>query len=90
MERETVNINIDDWGDFTGKGPWSNKGETYSFVEDKPSRDCDGDCHNIIVKRESDGKFFKFYWWWHPSSGDYIFEEHFLTEVFLKTTITYN
>jgi len=91
IEREKVIIDEESFDiyDFTGHGPWEIDGETYKFIEDYPSRTSDGEDHNIIMKRDSDGKLFKIFWWWHPSSGDYIFEDHFLEEVFEKIKITY-
>lgn len=64
-------------------------GEKYIFVEDYPSRMSDGEDHNVIMQRESDGKLFKIFWWYSHSSGNYYFEDHFLTEVFKKIKITY-
>jgi hypothetical protein len=88
-EREVVKVDMDNNEfDFTSKGPWEIDGHQYIFIEDKPSHDCDGECHNVIIKRTTDNKFFSYDWWWHPSSGDYIFEEEQLIEVFKKTTIT--
>ena len=86
-EREVVKVDSDEF-DFTSKGPWEVDGHKYIFIEDKLSDDCDGECHNIIIKRTTDNKFFSYDWWWHPSSGDYIFEDEQLVEVFRKTTIS--
>lgn len=86
-EREVVKVELDEF-DFTSKGPWEVDGHKYILIEDKLSDDCDGECHNIIIKRTTDNKFFSYDWWWHPSSGDYIFEDEQLVEVFRKTTIS--
>lgn len=86
-EREVVKVDLDKF-DFTSKGPWEVDGHEYIFIEDKPTDDCDGECHNVIIKRTTDNKFFSYDWWYHPSSGDYIFEDEQLVEVFKKTTIT--
>lgn len=80
--RERYNLDEELWGDFTSSGPWEYNGETYEFVEDYPSRDCDGECHNVVVKRKSDGKYFQFEWQY--DGGNYYFENE-LTEVFPKT-----
>lgn len=88
-EREVVKVDMENDGfDFTSSGPWEIDGHTYVFIEDKPSHDCDGECHNVIIKRTTDNKFFSYDWWWNPSSGDYIFEDEELVEVFKKTTVT--
>lgn len=88
-EREIVKIDMEnDDFDFTSSGPWEIGGHTYVFIEDKPSHYCDGECHNIIIKRIKDNKFFSYNWLWDPSSGDYIFEDEELVEVFKKTTVT--
>ena len=34
-----------------------------------------------ITKQNSDEKLFKYFWWYHHSSGDYIFEEREMIEV---------
>jgi len=67
--------------DFTDNGTFELKGETYEFVEDYLSRTSDGEDHNYVFKRKSDGKLFKYFWWHHHSSGDYIFEEREMIEV---------
>jgi hypothetical protein len=68
-----MNVEEDEIDDFTGSGPWEIRGETYKFVEDYPSRDCDGECHNVVVKRKSDGKYFQFSWV-YTNSGRYYYE----------------
>lgn len=82
MEREIYNIEEELWDDYTGSGPWVYNGEIYEFVEDYPSRDCDGECHNVVVKRKSDDKHFQFEWFY--DNGHYYFGDE-LTEVFPKT-----
>ena len=47
-DREIIILDKELWGDFTGYGPWEYNGETYVFVEDYPSHDCDGECHNVV------------------------------------------
>lgn len=82
MIRETFKVPEDDLGDFTNKGPWEIKGETYVFIDDYPTRDCDGECHNVIIKRESDQKYFKFTWQYYRDN--YYYEDEFV-EVFPET-----
>ena len=78
-EREIFKVSEESLGDYTGKGPWEINGEKYIFVEDYPSHDCDGECHNVIIKRKSDKKFFKFNWSY--DDGIYYYEDEFV-EVF--------
>jgi len=77
--------------DFTcTSGTWVINDEKYTFVEQIYANwRCEGICWDTIVKRESDGKFFKFDVW--DTSREYIFGEwdKGLTEVFQKTKITY-
>lgn len=93
MEKEKVKIDreyLENDGDYTGRGPWEMGGETYTYVEDIPSvGKSDGEDHTIIVRRESDGKFFSFFWWYHHRSGDYNLSSDYLEEVFQTTKITY-
>jgi hypothetical protein len=81
MEREVYNVDEEMWGDYTSSGPWELDGEIYEFIEDYPSHDCDGECHNVVVKRKSDGKYFQFEWFY--DNGHYYFENQ-LVEVFPK------
>jgi len=67
--------------DFTSKETFELDGESYEFVADYPSRLSDGEDHNYVFKRKSDGKLFKYFWWYHHSSGDYIFEDREMIEV---------
>jgi hypothetical protein len=85
MDREKIEINKKNWSDFTAKDVWLLNNENYVFIEDYPSRDCDGECHNVIVQRESDKKFFSYQWAY--GDGNYYFEKQYLTEVF-PTKIT--
>ena len=67
--------------DFTNTGTFELNGESYEFVEDYPSRVSDGEDHNYVFKRKSDNKLFKYFWWYHHSSGNYVFEEREMIEV---------
>jgi len=81
MEREKIKIPDNYHFDFTNKSTFELKDETYEFVEDYTTRQSDGEDHNYVFKRKSDGKLFKYFWWYHHSSGDYIFEDREMIEV---------
>lgn len=84
MKREKIKIpkesNKFDF-DFTSKSTFELKDEIYDFVKDYSSKTSDGEDHNFVFKRQSDGKLFKYFWWYHHSSGDYIFEDREMVEV---------
>lgn len=83
--REIIVLDKELWGDYTSEGPWEYKGETYLFVKDYPSHDCDGECHNVVVIRQSDEKYFQFEWQYH---NDEYYYENELREVFPEKTVT--
>jgi hypothetical protein len=86
MDRERINIEDEDaFGDQTGNGPWELNGETYTFVTEIEHNKCDGQCTDVIIKRESDGKYFKFTWMLSFSENYYFDDE--IVEVFPKQTI---
>ena len=85
-EREYLTVPEKEIDNFTGDGPWEIKDETYIYVEDFPSRDCDGECHNVVVRRVSDLKYFKFFWM-YTYSQNYRYGETW-KEVFPKTITT--
>jgi len=87
-KREGFEVTENEIGDYTCKGPWEIKGETYTYIEDSLSS-ADGEGHDVIVKRESDGKFFMFGWFLSFSQNYYF--DGFFKEVFPKevTIITY-
>ena len=63
MKREFLNIPEEEIGDYsTTHGSWSINGEIYEFIETFLGKHCDGECNNVIVKRNSDGKYFQFTW----------------------------
>jgi hypothetical protein len=86
MEREVISIDEEEFGDQTGSGPWEWEGQTYTKVTDIPNNNCDGKGTDVIIKRESDGKFFKFTWILSFSENYYMDDE--IVEVFPKQTIT--
>jgi hypothetical protein len=51
------------------------------------NNECDGQGHDVIVKRTSDGKFFKYFWMLTFSEKYYFSDE--MKEVFPKTITTY-
>jgi len=84
MKREKIKIPEDSKNfefDFTNRQTFELKGQTYDFIEDYPSRTSDGEDHNFVFKRRSDGKLFKYFWWYSYSSGSYYFEEREMVEV---------
>ena len=83
---ETFIVNEEEMEDFTSKGPWVIQDETYTFIEDKPSRDCDGECHNVVVQRKSDNKYFMFCWMLSRSEN-YYYEEKW-SQVFRREVIS--
>ena len=63
-------------------------GETYTHIDEINTSDySDGESHDYIVQRKSDGKYFTFNVWYAGDNNGYIFSdgEHSLTEVFPKT-----
>ena len=86
IKRESFYVPEDEIDYFTSKGTWKIKGEVYNFVEDYPSRDCDGECHNVVVQRESDKKYFEFSWM-YTYSQNYHYEDEW-REVFRKEVTT--
>lgn len=94
MEREKVKItNVEEFGDITGYGPWHWEGQVYEEVEKNYQQNCDGECWDTIVKRESDGKYFKFHVWDAGHHNGYIFcsdsnNSGTMEEVFPKQIIT--
>lgn len=86
IKRESFFVTKDEIDDFTSQGPWVINGEKYTFIEDFPSRDCDGVCHNVVVKRKSDSKLFRFIWSYND--GNYRYE-HEWEEVFAETKTVY-
>lgn len=87
IKREFIKVTGEEFGDFTGYGPWEVKGEKYYKVtEINTSHMSDGESWDVIIQRESDDKFFKFNWWEGGNDG-YVFcdGEDGIEEVFAKT-----
>jgi hypothetical protein len=71
MEKERIYLTeeeLEDF-DFTGGNKWELRGEVYNFVEEiRTDERSDGPSWDIVVKRKSDGKYFKWNCW---DAGDY-------------------
>jgi hypothetical protein len=86
MKRETIEIDDDEFEDQTGSGPWEWQNEVYDKVTEFPNNNCDGQGTDVIVKRQSDGKFFKFTWFIGWSENYHMARE--MREVFERTIVT--
>jgi hypothetical protein len=94
MEREKIYLTEEELMDFdyTGGSEWKLRNETYKFVQEiRTDEMSDGPSWDIIVKRVSDGKYFKWNCWdagdyngYQMSDGDNYMEEVF-PEVITKT-----
>lgn len=94
MEKEKVYLTeeeLEDF-DFTGRhGTWKLRGETYTYVDDiDTSRYSDGESWDTLVKRESDGKFFKWNCWDGGYSNGYIMQhgDNYMVEAIPTKIIT--
>ena len=94
MKREKIELTENEMEDFdfTGGDQWELRNETYDFVETiRTDEFSDGPSWDTIVKRKSDGKFFKWNCW--DTSRDYQMEsgDNYMEEVFseLETKIIY-
>jgi hypothetical protein len=67
---ETFNVPEELVEDYTGHGPWDINGEIYEF-EDEFMGQGDGEVHEVVVKRQSDGKYFQFSWMLSRSENYY-------------------
>jgi len=95
IEREKIILTHDElmdlWnGVYYIEREYNVKDETYSQVKKINTSDySDGPSWDYILKRKSDGKFFKFNVWDAGGNNGYIFEDEYLIEVFEKIEITY-
>ena len=65
-------------------------GETYTSVDKINTSDkSDGPSWDYIVKRKSDGLYFKFSVWNAGEHNGYLCEDDGLEQVFKTTTVTY-
>ena len=94
MEREKIKLTEEELYDFdfTGRSVWELQGETYDFVEEiRTDKYSDGPSWDIVVKRRSDGKFFKWNCWDAGEHNGYIMsdrDKYQIKEVFPETTTT--
>ncbi len=97
MERERVVLTEEELCDFDFTGgyeglTWELRNEVYHFVKKiRTDQYSDGPSWDIVVKRESDNKYFKWNCWdagsaYYMESGDNYMEEVFPKTV---TTVTY-
>lgn len=69
INREIFEVtNLDD---FTSKDNWVIDNEIYNFIKSYLIHG-DGECHEVIVQRQSDNKYFAFSWGYH--NGNYYYE----------------
>jgi len=74
MEREILHVLENDVDNYTKeRGSWSINDETYHFI-DSFLIEGDGECHAVIVQRESDKKYFQFDWLYN--GGEYYYQPH--------------
>ena len=96
MEREKIKLTEEELldFDFTGGSKWELRGEIYDFVEEiRTDKYSDGPSWDIVVKRKSDDKYFKWNCWDAGSHNGYMMEsgDNYMEEVFPKiiTKTTY-
>lgn len=87
-EREVVKLTNEElkYFDFTSGDEWELRQEKYEYVKTiRTDHLSDGESWDTIVKRESDGKFFKWGCW--DSGEDYVMEhgDNCMIEVFPET-----
>lgn len=88
MEREKIELTKEELNDFDYTSgykstTWELRGETYNFVEKiRTDQFSDGPSWDIVVKRQSDEKFFKWNCW--DSGREYLMEDgdNYMKEVF--------
>ena len=96
MEKERIYLTEEEleYFDFTGGSVWELGGEVYDFIEEiRTDKYSDGPSWDIVVKRKSDGKYFKWNCWDGGDHNGYIMQhgDNYIEEVFpkTKTTVTY-
>ena len=94
MEREKILLSEKDLYEFDitkKRGTWELFGETYVYIDNiRTDAQSDGPSWDTIVKRESDGKFFKWNCWDAGDYNGYLMESgnNFMTETFPRDIIT--
>jgi hypothetical protein len=90
MEKETIYLTeeeLEDF-DFTGGSKWELRGEVYDFIEEiRTDKYSDGPSWDVVVKRQSDGKYFKWNCWDAGDYNGYMMEsgDNYMEEVSPKT-----
>jgi len=90
MKKEKIKLSeeeLEDF-DFTGGSVWELRDETYNFVEKiRTDQHSDGPSWDIVVKRKSDGKLFKWNCWDAGDHNGYIMQggDNYMEEVFPET-----
>jgi hypothetical protein len=90
MKKEKIKLSeeeLEDF-DFTGGSVWELRDETYNFVEKiRTDQYSDGPSWDIVVKRKSDGKLFKWNCWDAGDHNGYIMQggDNYMEEVFPET-----
>lgn len=77
--------------DFTGGSRWELRGEIYNFVVIiRTDQYSDGPSWDIVVKRQSDGKYFKWNCWDAGDHNGYMMEDgdNYIEETFPKVITT--
>ena len=94
--REKIELTSDELNefDFTGGSEWELRDETYQFVDKiRTDKFSDGPSWDIVVKRDSDDKHFKWNCWDAGDQNGYIMQhgDNYMKEVFKKvvTTVIY-
>jgi hypothetical protein len=97
MERETIDFNQEQMHELWNGVYWEDKefefeGDAYTQVDNINTSDSsDGESHDYIIKRKSDGKHFKFNAWDAGYSNGWIFsdgDKFPLVEVIPQETVT--
>jgi hypothetical protein len=97
MKKEKIYLTEEEleYFDFTGGTKWELRDEIYNFVEKiRTDQYSDGPSWDIVVKRKSDGKFFKWNCWNAGEYNGYLMEsgDNYMEEVFpeAKSITIYN
>lgn len=85
MKREILKVQQDEIDDYTNTNhDWKIKGETYKFIDTFLTEHGDGECHEVIVQRKTDKKYFQFSWSYYHDN--YYYEPEWV-EVLPKKVI---
>jgi hypothetical protein len=92
MEKEKIYLTEEELNDFGFTrtfGEWLLRGEKYTYEDEiRTDQYSDGESWDTVVKRESDGKFFKWGCW--DAGSEFVMEhgDNCMVEVFPKTITT--